>query len=61
MLELGLVEYTLIRSKRKTLSLQIDKNGVLFARAPMRLSIKKIENFISEKQIWIKTKQTHKL
>lgn len=58
MLGLGLVEYKLIRSKRKTLSLQIDKNGALSVRAPMHLSVKKIESFICEKQLWIETKQT---
>jgi hypothetical protein len=42
--ELGLVKYKLIRSKRKTLSLQIDKDGALSVRAPMRLSVKKIES-----------------
>ncbi|CAC9646135.1 M48 family metallopeptidase [bacterium endosymbiont of Bathymodiolus sp. 5 South] len=56
--ELGLVKYKLIRSKRKTLSLQIDKDGALSVRAPMRLSVKKIESFICEKQVWIETKQT---
>ncbi len=49
--------YQLIRSKRKTLSLQIDKNAQLLVRAPMRLSVKKIEDFINEKQKWIQKKQ----
>ncbi|MBE8190300.1 MAG: M48 family metallopeptidase [Candidatus Thioglobus sp.] len=51
------MEYKLIRSKRKTLSLQIDKNAQLLVRAPLRLSVKKIEEFISEKQNWIGKKQ----
>ena len=49
--------YQLIRSKRKTLSLQIDKNAQLLVRAPMRLSVKKIEDFVNEKQKWIQEKQ----
>jgi predicted metal-dependent hydrolase len=49
--------YQLIRSKRKTLSLQIDKNAQLLVRAPMRLSVKKIEDFINEKQKWIQKKK----
>lgn len=52
-----MIDYQLIRSKRKTLSLQIDKQACLLVRAPMRLSIKKIENFINEKQHWIQKKQ----
>ncbi|WXU00741.1 MAG: hypothetical protein Ctma_1470 [Catillopecten margaritatus gill symbiont] len=52
-----MIDYQLIRSKRKTLSIQIDKQARLLVRAPMRLSIKKIENFINEKQSWIQKKQ----
>ncbi|VVM25971.1 hypothetical protein BSPWISOXPB_7439 [uncultured Gammaproteobacteria bacterium] len=52
--ELGLVKYKLIRSKRKTLSLQIDKDGALSVRAPMRLSVKKIESFICESKSGLK-------
>jgi predicted metal-dependent hydrolase len=37
--------------------LQIDKNAQLLVRAPMRLSVKKIEDFINEKQKWIQKKQ----
>ena len=45
-----MIDYQLIRSKRKTLSLQIDQQAKLLVRAPMRLSIKKIEDFIQQKQ-----------
>lgn len=55
--ENGLTDYQLIRSKRKTLSLQIDKQARLLIHAPMRLSVKKIEKFIDEKQNWIEKKQ----
>ncbi len=51
------MKYQLIRSKRKTLSLQISDNAELLVRAPNRLSIKKIESFIHEKQYWIEKKQ----
>ncbi|RUA07275.1 MAG: hypothetical protein DSY43_00170 [Gammaproteobacteria bacterium] len=53
-----MIDYQLIRSKRKTLSLQIDKQARLSVRAPMRLSVKKIEDFINEKQSWIEKKQS---
>lgn len=55
--DFGLIDYQLIRSRRKTLSLQIDNNGKLLVRAPMRFSGKKIEAFICEKQRWIVKKQ----
>lgn len=51
------MDYTLIRSKRTTLSLQINAEGALFARAPQRLSQAKIEAFITEKHAWILKKQ----
>lgn len=50
-------KYQLIRSKRKTLSLQIDETAQLLIRAPMRLNIKEIERFILQKQSWIAKKQ----
>ena len=50
------MDYQLIRSKRKTLSLQINNNAELIVRAPNRLSIIKIEQFIDEKLNWIEKK-----
>ena len=50
------MDYQLIRSKRKTLSLQINNNAELVVRAPNRLSVKKIEQFIDEKSDWIDRK-----
>ena len=47
----------IIRSKRKTLSLTINENAELVIRAPLRLSIKKIQDFINEKESWIYRKQ----
>ena len=43
----------IIRSKRKTLSLTINENAELIIRAPKRLSIEKIQDFINEKENWI--------
>jgi len=45
-------KYTLVRSKRKTLALQI-KDGELIVRAPMRLSRDYIEDFVRRKEDWI--------
>lgn len=47
------MEYTLIRSSRKTLALNIDRDGRLIVRAPYRLSVERIEQFIAEKADWI--------
>jgi len=52
------MNYQIIRSKRKTLSLQINSNAELIVRAPNRLSVKKIEQFIDEKFNWIEKKST---
>ena len=46
------MEYTLIRSSRKTLGLQI-KNGQLIVRAPMRLPKKTIDAFVLKHEDWI--------
>ena len=46
------MEYTLIRSNRKTLGIQI-KNGEVIVRAPRLLSRLKIESFLKQKQDWI--------
>ena len=51
-----MMNYQLIRSKRKTLSLQINSHAELIVRAPNQLSVKKIEQFIDEKSDWIEKK-----
>lgn len=51
--EMSPLEYTLIRSSRKTLALNIDRDGRLIVRAPYRLSVERIEQFIAEKADWI--------
>ena len=48
----------IIRSNRKTLSLMINENAELVIRAPLRLPIKKIQDFINQKESWINKKQT---
>ena len=53
-----LLNYTIIRSKRRTLALQINSQGNLIVRSPLRLDIRNIEKFIIEKQDWIKKHQS---
>ena len=43
----------IIRSKRRTLSISINDNAELIVRAPHKLSINKIHDFINEKEKWI--------
>ena len=43
----------IIRSARKTLSIEIDRDGQLVARAPKHMSERQIKKFVSEKSGWI--------
>jgi predicted metal-dependent hydrolase len=45
--------YTLIRSFRKSLSIQVQKNGILMVRSPFFLTKKQIETFLLTKSTWI--------
>lgn len=44
---------TVIRSRRKTLSIQITREGALIVRAPARLPQGEITRFLEEKSSWI--------
>ncbi len=46
-------EYVLVRSKRKTVSIQVDLNSVVTVRAPLRISKKEIDRIVFEKREWI--------
>jgi len=46
-------DYKLIRSKRKTISLHIDAKGVLSVKAPVKTSLRVIEEIIYSKRRWI--------
>lgn len=51
------ISYTLIRSRRKSLSIQIDTDGNLIARAPIHMLISSIDSFILKKKDWIEKHQ----
>ena len=53
-----MMEYNLIRSKRKTLGLYI-RGGVLEVRAPLKMPKHEIEKFIVSKEKWITNKLAH--
>ena len=46
------MEYTVIRSRRKTISMEIGRDG-LTVRAPLKMSQKDIDKFISDHKRWI--------
>ena len=46
------MEYTFIRSKRKTVSLEI-KNGELIVRAPNRYTKRQADEFVKKHEAWI--------
>lgn len=48
-----LFDYTLIRSNRKTVSIQVDVNCNITVRAPLRTSQKEIDRILSEKKLWL--------
>lgn len=48
------MEYELIRSKRKTLAVQIKPDGSVIVRAPLRYPQREIDRFLREKADWIR-------
>ncbi|MGD9900933.1 MAG: M48 family metallopeptidase [Spirochaetales bacterium] len=51
------LNYEIIRTNRRTLSLSIDKNAKLIVRAPLRMKAETILKFVKEKEGWIAKKQ----
>ena len=50
-----MIEYTLIRSRRRTLAIEITRDARLLVRAPLRASQRQIDAFLAEKSDWIAT------
>lgn len=50
-----MTEIKIIRSKRKTLSLEVKENGEVVLRAPFWCSSKIIDDFVNEKNDWLKS------
>jgi predicted metal-dependent hydrolase len=48
-----MVDYSLIRSKRKTIAIHITKEGVVEVRAPFKAKQKDIDDFLNLKKDWI--------
>ena len=47
------IPHTLIRSKRRSLAIQIRDNGEVLVRAPLRTPLGYILGFLEEKKVWI--------
>lgn len=47
------MEYRLIRSRRKTVGLEVNREGALIIRAPMHISDRQIRQVLEEKRDWI--------
>ena len=47
------LSYTVVRSDRRTLSLQLKIDGSLIVRCPRRYPQREIQNFVQSKQAWI--------
>ena len=50
-------EYELIRSKRKSLSIEIRADGRIIVRVPMRIQLEEVREFVNSKESWIRTHQ----
>jgi predicted metal-dependent hydrolase len=51
------LDYILRRSDRRTLSIEIQKDGTILVRAPLFLPVMRIETFLTEKRDWIERKR----
>ncbi|MBQ3264800.1 MAG: M48 family metallopeptidase [Ruminococcus sp.] len=52
-----MMEYTLIKSKRKTISLEIKSDGQLIVRAPNRTTRREADAFVKKHEEWIAKKR----
>ena len=55
------IPYRIIRSQRKTISLEISSSGNLLVRCPQQMSQKAIDAFLESKRSWIESHRTPRL
>ena len=48
-----MTDYTLIRAKRRTMSLQLDRDGRAVVRAPYGVKKEFIDRFVAEHEVWL--------
>lgn len=51
------MDYRLIRSRRKTTTISVQRDGTVVVRAPYKYPVEKIERFLEEKEAWIRMHQ----
>ena len=51
-------DYTLIRSRRRTLAMEVKQDGTLVVRAPMKLGRDRIDKFVAAHETWIARART---
>jgi hypothetical protein len=47
------LEYSLIKSNRKTVSIYVEPNGSVLVRAPNEATVKKVNEILEKKRLWI--------
>ncbi|HET6489025.1 MAG TPA: SprT family zinc-dependent metalloprotease [Syntrophales bacterium] len=53
------MDYTVIRSKRKTIAVEITRDGGILVRAPLRLARREVFDFVDQNRGWITRKLAH--
>ncbi len=51
-----MISYEIIRSRRRTLALQVTREGRILVRAPLRYPAGRIETFVQQHEPWIQRK-----
>ena len=51
------IPYRIIRTKRRSMALQVDENGAVIIRAPLLMPGTEADRFVAEKKKWISEKQ----
>ena len=51
-----MISYEIIRSRRRTLALQVEKDGKVLVRAPFRYPTAEIGKFVERHKAWIEKK-----
>ena len=52
-----MTDYRVVRSRRRTVALQVDQSGSVIVRAPMTLPEEEIRTFVEKHETWIHRQQ----
>ena len=53
-----MTDYTLVRSRRRTLSMELKRDGAVVVHAPLRLGVEKIDAFVAAHEAWLARART---